>query len=632
MIDIKLESAWEPVDGFELEIAAMAVVKSDYNTYVVAGPGAGKTELLAQKACYLLQTNKCNNPRKILAISFKKDAARNLAERVRKRCGNDLSRRFVSQTYDGFAKNLLDRFMNALPKELRPDPNYEIAYDEDVLSVYNYLVPLIKESRTKDALLGALTSAKLTLPMPSEDYLKKIALRVWQILLRGDEKFTPKISFMMICRLCEFIIRTNPLIHRALLATYSHVFLDEFQDTTYLQYDLIKTCFQNTDTNLTAVGDEKQRIMVWAGAYKEVFQKFEGDFDARENLLLINHRSAPRLVEVQKILAKQLAGESVEIQTSEKWDKSDGICEIWDFSNHEDEAIILTNRISHWIENEGLKPEDICVIIKQKVDTYGTDLIKHLNQKKIIARNESEYQDLLADECVQLILDIILLAFSNKSRSELLNTLDLLKVLKGIFVYDDTDGKELRLLDRELSIFLLNLKVKFNQILTDTQLKNVLNDIINYLGEDRLKEMFPKYQQGIYFEQRMTDLSIFLWKEFESCKNWLTSVEMLTGKNSVSLMTIHKSKGLEYDTVIFLGLEDSAFWSFGWQADENTRGFFVALSRAKRRVIFTYSRLRNTGRENTIVAQKRTNIKILYDLLRKSGVVTERSMENAVDK
>src|SRR5690625_3396936 len=110
---------WQPKD-VALEERAKHVIYTNRNVLVTAGPGAGKTELLAQKASYLLQTNVCSNPRKILAISFKKDAKSNLAERVKKRCGKDLSRRFESMTFDGFAKRLLDQFRTAIPIGYRP--------------------------------------------------------------------------------------------------------------------------------------------------------------------------------------------------------------------------------------------------------------------------------------------------------------------------------------------------------------------------------------------------------------------------------------------------------------------------------------------------------------------------------
>ena len=114
---------WYPASGFKLEVEAMNTVINDKNTLVVAGPGAGKTELLAQRACFLLQTNICKFPKKILAISFKKDAAENLKERVELRCGKELASRFESKTYDAFSKEIVDRFKNSLDESYRPSNN-----------------------------------------------------------------------------------------------------------------------------------------------------------------------------------------------------------------------------------------------------------------------------------------------------------------------------------------------------------------------------------------------------------------------------------------------------------------------------------------------------------------------------
>ena len=111
-------SEWSPIDNLVLEPVALEVAKSTENCYVIAGPGAGKTELLAQRASILLQTGMCVYPRKVLALSYKKDAASNLRERVEKRVGKELSKQFSSMTYDAFSKRLVDHFINAIPKRL----------------------------------------------------------------------------------------------------------------------------------------------------------------------------------------------------------------------------------------------------------------------------------------------------------------------------------------------------------------------------------------------------------------------------------------------------------------------------------------------------------------------------------
>lgn len=118
---------WVPQGVGGLEGRAWeALRETDSSILVTAGAGAGKTEFLAQKASYLLQTGICPAPKRILAISFKKDAAQNLAERVAKRCPRDQARRFDSITFDAFTKGLLDRFRPALPEPFNAPGTYQI--------------------------------------------------------------------------------------------------------------------------------------------------------------------------------------------------------------------------------------------------------------------------------------------------------------------------------------------------------------------------------------------------------------------------------------------------------------------------------------------------------------------------
>ena len=96
----------------------------------------------------------------------------------------------------------------------------------------------------------------------------------------------------------------------------------------------------------------------------------------------------------------------------------------------------------------------------------------------------------------------------------------------------------------------------------------------------------------------------------------------IVGADSIPIITVHKSKGLEYHTVVFMGLEDSALFKFSEQTDEEMRTFFVAFSRAKKRVLFTFCDRRikkgkGSGR------QSRDNIGELYALLESAGVEAE---------
>ena len=240
---------WHLVGIDDLEPAAWKVLRSSSNMSVIAGPGAGKTELLAQRACYLLQTGITRFPRRILAISFKRDAAKNLKDRVSQRCQPEDAARFDSFTFDAFAKSLLDRFRLGLVENWRPSADYEVLFTNNYTfrnfidglsqsSVHTREWPDLwrvhRDSFEKKAVLGS------PLPIGGIEAVdaSSWAASVWwkQNLLGGTQS---KLTFSMIGRLVELLIRLNPKIRQALLATYSHVFLDEFQDTTHVQYDLV---------------------------------------------------------------------------------------------------------------------------------------------------------------------------------------------------------------------------------------------------------------------------------------------------------------------------------------------------------------------------------------------------------
>ena len=119
---------WAPAGVRDLEPEAWRALRHPGSACVVAGPGAGKTEFLAQKACYLLETGLCPHPKRILAIALKTDAAANLRKRVDKRVPQH-AQRFHSLTFDAFTKGLVDRFRASLPDRWRPRRAWRLSGD-----------------------------------------------------------------------------------------------------------------------------------------------------------------------------------------------------------------------------------------------------------------------------------------------------------------------------------------------------------------------------------------------------------------------------------------------------------------------------------------------------------------------
>ena len=612
---IVTQEMWTPSSGIALEESAESAVKTKANVLVIAGPGAGKTELLAQKASYLFQTNTCKDPQKILAISFKSDAAANLSKRVVKRCGTEIETRFVSMTYDAFAKSILDHFRFALPEYLRPNANY-LVQDGNIIDAafkkagYNNPRNLSRRDLNSqyEQVLGAVQ-----LPFSNND----LGEGVWRLLLKGFDDYQPTLTFKMMCILAEYIIRTNPKIKRGLQLTYKYVFLDEFQDTTDLQYKFVKQCFGDSCSMLTAVGDNKQRIMVWAGARKTVFEDFQTEFNAETQRLIMNHRSAPRLVDLQTKMYASLKETDFTTRPSDKWAPNDGKVTLLMAHDEDDEATRVAQHICERI-SAGVEPNQLCILCKQRADSYSQKIIAELDKHQIRARVENNYQDLVKESIVELLIALFRLAIDRKNPHEAEFVASTIAELWNVNSSQSSDAYFAmhNRLDAEmgqLNILMCNASIK-------EDFEQLLMHVLQFLGIPQIKAMFPVYSQGTFLKDILYRFRDYMWTELVIAQmDWTLAIENFEGVHSVPIMTIHKSKGLEYDTVYFVGLEDSAFWNFRNQPEEDRCAFFVALSRAQKEVYFTFCEHRIVGR---VTQQTHEQINEFFELLKTPGIAT----------
>ena len=593
---LKSQTNWMP-ENIVLEDAAMEVVKSDYNTLVIAGPGAGKTELLAQRACYLLQTNTCPYPKRILAVSFKRDSASNLGERVKQRCGQELASRLDSYTFDKFCKEILDHFIMALPDSFRPHKDYRVDTDNSLLA-------------------EAYRLAGFSFPRFNSQVSKpRHPDKVTDIMTKGQGDFEPALNFNLIARFAIYILKNNKYILSSLQKTYSHVFLDEFQDTTSLQYEFVQTCFKDTRAIVTAVGDQKQRIMIWAGAMPDVSQKYVQDFAAESKTMVMNHRSAPKLLSLQKALYATLNEKEIDIIPGTKYESIEGSSTLAIFDDEESEQTFIKRKILDLI-NAGVKPREICVLVKRSISEYLNGILDYEFKDGIKLRNEVEYQDLLKEDVVNLILAMLLCSVSTDDPDAYMYIQEIDLTVRGVDI-DDVENVNSQYL--KLEGFLRILKGKLLSLTTASSisdLRNVIDSIFLYLGEKEYKDLYPQYENGTFFEENIEKLCHLLWDEYVQYTDWIKALSSFKGENSIPAMTIHKSKGLEYDTVFVVGVEDGAFFASNRSiSTEDASAFFVAISRAKRNLYITTSKNREKiSRESG--AQSHKNVAPLYSAIK----------------
>lgn len=613
-------ATWTPQGIASLEKAALEAVRSEGHALVVAGPGAGKTELLAQRACYLLQTGLCRRPARILAISFKRDAAKNLAERVRERCGEVLARRFHSYTFDAFAKGLVERFSQALPELWRPKPGFEIDFEierrfRDLLQVVPAPYPRLSASEIaslpatvyKTHFIGRCLS---TFPSPPATAADRAAHGVWQYLLHSGS--ASRLNFHMVGRLAEHLLTTNPLILAALRESYGYVFLDEFQDTTSIHYALTKTAFLGSQSVLTAVGDDKQSIMRWALALSGVFATFQKDFGASVFPLARNHRSAPKLVKIIGTLAQAIDPKCEPPVAVDDGSDGEGECRVLVFPNDQREAEVLATLVEEWIKTEGLEPRDICVLTRQRPHVYGAPLLAELEKRGIAARVEEPLQLLLAEPLLDVLLDAMRLATRDQDPQawHALNAF----MAKVAGADDELQAKHL---SHRVSEFIAVLRARIEKATPDVDgVASVLNAIVDFVSVPSIVGEYPQYDGPFLAELLANTAKQFT--TFLEGRSWSEAIDWFVGENAIPFMTVHKSKGLEYHTVIFLGLEDLPFRNFSSLQDEEAAAFFVAFSRAKKRVLFTFSKIRDARQQSA------ATVKPLYEMLAKEGVKPEK--------
>lgn len=614
---------WRPSGIDDLEPEAWNALRHVGSACVVAGPGAGKTEFLAQRAHYLLETGICRAPHRVLAISFKTDAANNLASRVRQRCPPDFASRFVSVTFDAFTKSLLDRFLNAVPAGWRPTRPYEIVFPKrKAIEEFLTLVRLSAPPQWQAEITGYSAGdfeAKIvgsyrlpTGPIAPQNAVEFAIARWWATQLRMGQPST--LTFVGINRLAELLLRANPHIRRALAATYPFVFVDEFQDTTYAQYDFLLSAFFGGQTIVTGVGDDKQRIMVFAGARHDAFQRLQADFGGVRFPLLFNFRSSPDLVAIQHVVARALDPNTAPTVAQAARRVDGDVAQVWSSQTKAAEATHLAQWIANDMAIRDRVPRDYALLVKQKSDDFERELAEAFALRGLRIRNESHalgktsLQDLLSDELSRLAIAIFRLGATRRSPAAWQLVSASVLALRAIGPDDDARAAKI---EAELTAFLAALRTDMAATAPSKQsAADFAKRVFEYLNLGAIARTYAEYGVGDLLQIILEAFWIHFLASAENSPNWTVCLDAFEGLNQIPLMTVHKSKGLEYDTIIFVGLDDRAWWAHVPGDPEGVAAFFVALSRAKQRAIFSFCQQRG----------ERNNVAELYQLLTEAGV------------
>jgi superfamily I DNA/RNA helicase len=518
---------WHPVGGLELEPNALkAVRETTANVVVTAGPGAGKTELLAQRADFLFRTGASPYPKRILAISFKVDAARNLQSRVRLRSGSQYAARFDSFTFHAFAKRLVDNFRPALTGQSALNPDYRLDANTRIQNVqitFDDLVPLALE-----------------------------------------------------------ILGKNEYARGALRQTYSHVFMDEFQDATTAQYAFLKEAFGGTGVQLIGVGDTKQRIMRFAGALDGIMATFASDFSATNLQLYQNFRSKPRLRRMQNRMILEMDPGAASPEADLVGDE--GVLQVLRFETDEEEAAAMTSMIQGWLD-AGVPPREITVLARQQPHLITSVLGEHLTAAGIPYRNEQQSQDLSTEPVAALIFNYLRVV-ADEGRPSAYTELVRIVTRGGTEEVDGVLDSKLRTLLRDAR---LTVRAADFDAAEYASWSPLISSFLKFVTRPSLNALSPSYQQGTRLNDVIKEAAGSFKRELAIDGDPIAALDRLSEEDAIRILTVHKCKGLEFEKVVVLGVEPQFFWG---NDDDVKSEFFVAISRAKDELVLTTARHR----------------------------------------
>ena len=418
----------------------------------------------------------------------------------------------------------------------------------------------------------------------------------------------------MLNRLVKLLLKSNPYICKALQVTYPFVFLDEFQDTTYAQYDLLQTAFADRLAVFTAVGDDKQRIMGWAGAMSDAFSRFESDFSATRVSLLSNWRSHEDLVHIQHRIARLIDSSVAQVQAKGVRTVEGSVAAIWQFPTPESESAYLAQWIKHEIDSQHIRAHDVAILVRKQAVQVEQAIASAFKQQGIRVRNvdrsvgEVKIQDLIGEDLTAIFIPLLRLGATERSPKDWEKTLTNLQMLERV---DPSDERTQGRLQEKLAHFVGQLRGELRQHPPAAHsAEDISKKLFQFITPSTLQQGIPSYQRKADFERVRASFVMFLKECAEYGSDWSQTLDEFEGLDQVPLMTVHKSKGLEFHTMIFYGLDNKTWWSLRPDKHEELNAFFVAFTRAKQRAFFSRCDERGSA------------ISWIEDILHASGVET----------
>ncbi len=614
-----------------------AVEYVDGPSLVIAGAGSGKTMVLTYKIAYLLQCG--YKPYSILALTFTNKAAREMKSRIGKLVGDFES----SSLWMGTFHSIFNRILRREAHLFGFTPNYTIYDSNDSKSlVKSILKEMELDDKTyKPALvLSRISEAKNALVTPREYAESR------ETLLRDQNYNIPRLVdiYKMYCLRCHqansmdfddlllytyLLFENYPDVCNHYSESFKYILVDEYQDTNFAQHKILMQ-LAHVHQHICVVGDDAQSIYSFRGANIDNILHFQDLYKgSRLFKLEQNYRSTQNIVGAANSL---IAKNKHQIPKTIYSDNSEGMLLSLKFAFSDvEEGEIVANQIAFFVRNKKLTYEQIAILYRTNAQSriFEEALRKHAIPYRIYGSRSFYDQKIIKDvlayfrlivnpndeEAFKRIINFPARGLGDVTVRKILNAanshqISIWQVMADPLAFDvDVNANTLsrlhnfyelingfRASDNEDASVLGEKVVWASGIMQEAnkdtsvdgkELQANLSELLNSLNTFVSMQRETGSLNNVYMTDYLNEVALL--SDTDDSKT--------EGENRVTLMTVHSSKGLEFDTVFIVGMEEELFpnqmamYSLK-EMEEERRLFYVAITRAKNRCYLSCSKSR----------------------------------------
>ncbi|MFQ1005026.1 DNA helicase II [Gilliamella sp. CG22] len=615
-----------------------AVTTDNQYTIVLAGAGSGKTRVLVHRIAWLCM-EKHYSPHSIFAVTFTNKAAAEMQERIQHLIGEGYFNGMWVGTFHGLTHRLLRMFS----QQAKLPSNFQLIDTEDQIRLIKRIFRELKidEKQWSAKECASFISNQKEKGLRAKDLIPEDPKQImWQTIYNDYQAICDRVGYVdfseLILRAYELLCSDKDVLsycqHR-----FSNILIDEFQDTNHIQYSLVKK-LAGTTANVMIVGDDDQSIYSWRGANADNLQLFIHDFPETEIIRLEqNYRSTSTILDA----ANQLIAKNQNRLGKNLWtDRNEGEkISLYVGFNDIDEARFVIGQIKKY-HDAGEKYSSCAILYRNNVQSrlfedtllqaglpyqiYGSIRFYERQEVKLalayLRLLHDHDNDMVFEATVNtptrgignVTLDKIRLT-AKQNNISLWNACLMLIQMNGLTERQRSGVS--RFLELMGSIYDEVAQMPFYQqldiLIKSSGIQQMYEQEPGIKGQSRLEnleelvsaaEQFYRNNENTVIEDSETGQTLTVLESFLAYTS-LESRDVLKEQDSVQLMTLHAAKGLEFDNVFIVGLEEGLFPAQRSaleidRMEEERRLAYVGITRARKHLTLSLCELRRLyGRE-----------------------------------